>query len=367
MQRASFRGDGSTFKVVRSSVPRHFVSQAGHNRRSWWGILPVALVVYDREPKQNRAFSQTAHPTRAAFTIIELLVVITVIGVLLAIILPAVMQMREASRRVQCKNNIRQIGFACDLFETARKNYPGGRLFDEFGSGPDSKAWSLFADLLPYLDQTPLYDLGDIPNKTLRESGIADMTVPIFLCPSDGSSATGPRDDAGNMIGLAFAVGQTNYKAVCGANWGADETQGWGPAESHTKWPNIGTNGSYDGLNHSDGMFCRVDHKLPRLKQDVRDGLSNTFMLGEDVPRDDIYCSWPYTNNVYSTCAIPPNLRFVPDPRDWPNVQGFRSEHRGGLHFVLGDGSVRFISETIEQSVYRAMATVAGKEMVTLP
>lgn len=312
-------------------------------------------------------FSQRPHSRRSAFTLIELLVAITVIGLLLALGLPAIMQARESSRRAQCKSNLRQLGLACDQFESAHSHYPGGRLFGSFSSGPDSTAWSLFADLLPYLDQTALYNQGEIPTKTIRASGIADRTVAIFLCPSDPSSASGARYDAGNMVEHNFAVGQTNYKAVCGANWGADETQGWGPADSGTKWPNAGVNGSFDGLNHGDGILCRNDYSHPRVKQDVRDGLSNTFLFGEDVPRDDIYCSWPYTNNAYSTCAIPPNLKNVPDPRDWPNAQSFRSQHLGGLHFTFADGSVHFISDTIDQKLYRSLATIAGKELVTLP
>ncbi len=305
--------------------------------------------------------------TNSGFTVVELLVTLAIIGVLVAILLPAVQQAREASRRTQCQNQLRQVGLACVEFESSYRNYPPGWLFGGYGIGPDSTAWSVFAQLLPFLDQTPLYTKGGIPKSTLRASGIAGQQLGVFLCPTDPGSNSGPRFDAGNMVSLNFAVGQTNYKAVCGANWGADNSQGVGITELGSDWINIGTNGSYDGLDQGDGMLYRVDYPNPRRTRDVVDGLSNTFLFGEDVPKYDIYCSWPYANNVYSTCAIPPNLFSEPDPTFWPNVQGFRSLHRGGLSFSLGDGSVRFISESIDLSVYRAMATINGAEAVSLP
>ncbi len=296
---------------------------------------------------------------------IELLIAISVITVLIAVTLPAVQQVRESSRRMTCQNNIRQIALACDNFETSHKHYPASRLFDPYGIGPDSTAWSFLSQLLPYVDQTTLHDKGGVPDKTFRESGIADATVPIFLCPSDPHSHNGPRYDAGNMVQFLFPVGQTNYKGVSGANWGADETQGWTPTDSGTRWPNVSVDGSYDGLNHGDGMLARADWKTPRKRNDVKDGLSNTFLLGEALPKYDAYCSWPYANNVHSTCAIPANTKNpATPPDDWPNTQSFRSEHVGGLTFSFADGSARCISDSIDMKVYRALATIAGKEVV---
>lgn len=305
---------------------------------------------------------------RAGFTLIELLVSISVIGVILAIALPAIQRARESARMTQCRNHLKQLSVACAEFESSFGYYPTGQMFDQYGSGPDSRAWSFLAKLLPYLEQTPMYKAGGVPDKTLRESGIAAMSVAVFRCPSDPYSSQGPRLDAGNMVGLDFPVGQTNYKGVSGANWGADETQGWGPLDSGTKWPNISKDGSYDGLNHGDGMLYRVDYKSPRRAGDVTDGLSNTLLLGEALPRYDIYCSWPYANNTYSTCAIPLNQNDKKaDPRDWPNMQSFRSEHTDGAHFALGDGTVRFLNQSIDLKLYRALATIKGQESVTLP
>jgi len=305
---------------------------------------------------------------RRGFSVTELLVSISIIAVILALTLPAIQSAREAARMSQCRNNLKQLALASEEFKGSFGYYPTGQLFDQYGSGPDSTAWSFLAKLLPFLEQTAVYKAGDIPNSTLRNSGVAANAIPVFLCPSDPYSSQGPRSDAGNMVGLDFSVGQTNYKGVSGANWGADETQGWGPADSGTKWPNIGTNGSYDGLDHGDGMLYRVDYKQPRRDADVADGLSNTLLLGEALPQFDIYCSWPYANNTYSTCAIPMNLNDrTADPRDWPNVQSFRSAHSGGVHFAFGDGSIRFLNQSLDMKLYRSLATIKGQESVSLP
>ncbi len=316
------------------------------------------------------ATHDVAHAARrrsfnAGVTLMEVVVVLSVMAMLAALLLPAVQRARETARAAHCRNNLKQVALACDQFEIANRVYPPGQMFGPFGRGPNSTAWSFLARILPQVDQGTLYSQGGVPGKTLRDSGIAQAMIPLFLCPSDPSSWTGPRFDAGNMVEDDYPVGQTNYKGVSGANWGADESQNLPPGETGTLWQNIGTNGSYDGLDHGDGMFYRTDYLIKRARYQVTDGLSNTFMLGEDVPKYDIYCSWPYANNAYSTCAIPPNVKNQPDPRFWPNVQSFRSEHVGGLNFAFGDCSVRFINDQISLAVYRALSTIAGHEPVT--
>jgi len=103
----------------------------------------------------------------------------------------------------------------------------------------------------------------------------------------------------------------------------------------------------------------------------IRDGTSNTFMIGEDVPATNEWASWPYANNSQGTCAIPPNIR-RPDGShypawNWQNNESFRSLHAGGLHFACADGSVHFIHDTIALPVYRALATIHGGEIATVP
>jgi hypothetical protein len=296
--------------------------------------------------------------------LLEVLVAISLVGMVLSLLLSAVQAAREAARGIVCKNNLHQVAIACELHHVAHNTFPPGQMFDQYGIGPDSTAWSFLARLLPYLERKDLYEAGGIPDKTLRDSGVAHHHIAIFRCPSDGTQ--GPLADRGNMLEHRFAVGLTNYKGVMGANWGADGSQGWGPGQVPTNWPNQGTNGSYDGLNEGDGMFFRTDYKARRTHAHVLDGLTNTFMLGEDLPERDIYCSWPYANNAYSTCAIPPNVKGDFNPQDWPNVQGFRSNHPAGLHFAFAGGAVRFVSDSIDLEVYRALATIRGKEGASL-
>ena len=153
------------------------------------------------------------------------------------------------------------------------------------------------------------------------------------------------------------------------ANWG-DDLEGDGGRNFPTEWRNEGTNGSFDGHSDGDGMFFRVDYRQPLRLIQVTDGTSNTFMLGEDLPGETQWCSWPYANNTTGTCAIPPNLMHASAGNilwSWENNESFRSRHPGGLHFAFADGSVRFIREDIELAVYRALATIQGGEVVEVP
>jgi hypothetical protein len=184
--------------------------------------------------------------------------------------------------------------------------------------------------------------------------------VQLLQCPSDGGVG-GAKFDTGDFTG--YWVGITNYKAVMGANWGHDASQN--STDIGTDWPNPGTNGSWDGLKRGDGIMFRTDMALRRGFNRVSDGLSNTFMVGEDVPELDRWCSWPYSTHAYSTCAIPLNVKSGGgsyDPGWWPNVQGFRSGHSGGAFFCYADGSTHFIADSIELAAYRSQATIAGQE-----
>lgn len=302
-----------------------------------------------------------------AFTLVELLVVLAIIGVLLALLMSAVQRVREAAARAQCLNNLHQLALAMQNYHDSQGRFPPGQFLGPYGKGPNSYSWSWLARLLPYVEQDNLYRQGTIPNQTLQGSDIAAWEIKLFLCPSDGSSWSGPRTDAGNLYG--FPVGQSNYKGVSGANWGEDSSTGSPVIDTY--WRNRGANGSYDGLDNGDGIMFRSDYRVTLRITNITDGSSNTFMLGEDIPALNAWCSWPYANNAYGTCAIPPNDNNPGGgnfpPGDWPNTWSFRSRHPGGLNFAYADSSVHFISNSIDISVYRAMATIAGGEAVTAP
>lgn len=302
-----------------------------------------------------------------AFTLIELLVVIAIISVLIGLLLPAVQKVREAANRLSCRNNLKQLALAVHTFHDANERFPPGRYGAPFGIGADSKAWSWLALLLPFMEQGNTYAQGGIPEATLRQSATRDLQIKSFLCPSDTAISVGARTDAGNLSGLR--VGQTNYKGVSGSGWGDDLT-GIGPF-FNTDWRNRGANGSFDGLAQGDGLLYRSDTNRRLRLTDVQDGTSNTLLVGEDIPEKNVWCSWPYANNAYGTCAIPPNVRRADgteyNPSDWQNTWSFRSRHPGGLQFAMADGSVHFVQNAISLLIYRALATANGGEVASVP
>jgi prepilin-type N-terminal cleavage/methylation domain-containing protein/prepilin-type processing-associated H-X9-DG protein len=301
-----------------------------------------------------------------AFTLLELLVVIAIIAVLIGLLLPAVQKVREAAARMSCRSNLRQIALATHAYHDAHGSLPVNSLT---AYGPQTRSWSWLARLLPHIEQDNLHRQGNIPNNTLHQSqDVVAAYVKVFLCPSDTAISAGPRPDAadlgvydGPLFPPPIAAGQTNYKGVSGANWA------WGDPQ----WHNRGTNGSWDGVTQGDGLFYRSDYLSSKRLISITDGTSNTFMVGEDIPQKNHWCSWPYANNAVGTCAIAPNVK-RPDgkeysPNDWFNVYSFRSRHPGGLQFAYADGSVHFISDGIDLSVYRAMATIQGGETLRAP
>jgi len=309
---------------------------------------------------------------RSAFTLIELLVVIAIIAILVSLLVPAVQKVREAAARSQCQNNLKQIALAAHAFHDTYKVLP-------YNAGPgwaygnqSANAWSWLARILPYIEQAPLYNAAQIgtPGSTL--SGNATIVaavatqVPIFLCPANSDSRGGPATSRADMPSN-FAMGQTNYKGVCGMNWA------WGAfAPVTSPMPGYSTN----GLDLGDGVFFRTDWNAGKKKDllAIRDGTSNTLMVGEVIPSLDQWCSWAYFNHATGTTAIPLNWALSPgqtpgynNPGDWPDVYSFRSYHTGGANFALADASVRFVADNIDINLYRALASIRGNEPVSVP
>ena len=295
---------------------------------------------------------------RVGFTLIELLVVIAIFAVLIGLLLPAVQKVRAAAARVQCSNNLKQLAIAVQIYHDTNNAFPvsAGPGYNFNSTSPN--CWSWLVRILPFVEQQNLFQQLGFPTNTIVGAGFwVALPVNTFQCPADGTTDV-PRTNEQNITGIA--VGQTNYKGVCGDNWA------WG------NWANTIQMSGNSGLDNGNGIFFRTDYKRPLTMVSITDGTSNTFMIGEDVPQYNIHCDWPFFNHATGTCAIPLNYGIPPqtDPkgaRDWHNVYSFRSRHTNGANFAYADGSVQFISQSIDMQVYMATATYQGGEPVQHP
>ncbi|QDU63803.1 Type II secretion system protein G precursor [Planctomycetes bacterium Pan216] len=302
------------------------------------------------------------------FTLVELLVVIAIIGVLVGLLLPAVQQARESARRMQCQNNLKQIGVAMHNYAESHGTLPvtfrGLPPGDAYNNANTGTSW--ITQLLPYTDKQALYDRIEFGESVTTNLAVAQTILPQWNCPSDSANP-------GRMTGRANApsateFGTQNYKAVAGSNWA------WGnfPGLSAPKGRNAGRT---NGLDEGNGVICRggsTPRAIVTRLRDVTDGLKNTFFVGEAVPDWCNHTWWFWFNGSTATCGVPLNYQvangsgFMATNRgDWPNNYSFMSQHVGGGHFLMGDGAVKFIGDSIEITTYRHLATISGEEIVS--
>ncbi|MFI4848844.1 MAG: DUF1559 domain-containing protein [Gimesia chilikensis] len=306
---------------------------------------------------------------RKAFTLIELLVVIAIIAILIALLLPAVQQAREAARRSQCKNNMKQIGLSLHNYHEAHDVLPPGSVVYYNGSKYNGHGWTWHASILPYLDQAPLYDQIQGPSSSGMgaESGgvnspkqqlCGQARLSVFWCPSQpdvtkGAQKNGyaPSNYNGNMGTLIGSSGDNCYSGYVDT-----------PQEM----------AATGGCMGADGIFFISSAVGFR---DIKDGLSNTIMVSEVIDSggdadmlggggsDRKHCfsngadSNPPTEMTEYLIAAENN-----DPINSYGEEAAGSYHTGGAHFVLCDGSVRFLSENIAMTLYRALSTRAKRE-----
>ncbi|HVK15571.1 MAG TPA: DUF1559 domain-containing protein [Fimbriiglobus sp.] len=304
--------------------------------------------------------------TRRGFTLIELLVVIAIIAVLIGLLLPAVQRVREAAARTQCQNHLKQIALAIHNYHDAVGHFPTGHspwVEPSEARGPfTGRGWIL--ESLPCLEQSALYQRLEPTREGNFFSGqgllapearpLLAARVLVLHCPSDPSSQDA--DLATRQYQLTgIAVELTNYKGVLG------DTRVGGTGSSF--------NGPLPDCHHRNGcngIFYRNNYQdRPRLVS-VKDGTSNTLLVGEDLPEYNHHSAAFYANGDYASCHVPLNY-LPPDPRYWQDAISFRSRHPGGANFALADGSVRFISQSIDHGQFRAACTKAGGEVNRLP
>jgi prepilin-type N-terminal cleavage/methylation domain-containing protein len=289
------------------------------------------------------------HLQRKAFTLIELLVVIAIIAVLVALLLPAVQQAREAARRAQCKNNLKQIGLALHNYHDTASVLPPGWIGVTAGT-PDIyglNSWGWASKLLPQMDQSPLYNQLNFNVKVGDPLNAANRIrpIPAYRCPSDSGPDVWTIKDAG---GSALAdLATANYVGVFGVS----------DIDNCYNTPNAPCVGEGAFFQNSRIRFA-----------DMTDGLSNTIMAGEHRSRQDPGLIWFSTWSGVIANGDDAIVRVLGTTDHTPNhpsnhIDDFSSRHVGGAHFVLGDGAVRFVGTNIDLGVYQSLATRAAGDI----
>ncbi|MFG0335445.1 MAG: DUF1559 domain-containing protein [Maioricimonas sp. JB049] len=289
------------------------------------------------------------------FTLIELLVVIAVIAILIALMLPAVQAAREAARRLQCKNRLKQLSLAMHNYHDVHGTFPMNTSFNA-SLGPEYPTRSWIQGILPFVDQTPLYNQIEHAAPLQENREVAEHVLTLLHCPSDSNPGRlGNRAD----VPSDWEMGLTNYKSCAGDNWG------WGVFQRASQSGRFV--GETDGMAKGNGLIC-AGRAWPVTTRfgNVRDGTSNTFALGETVIEMTRWSWWFHSNSVAATCAVPLNYGLLlENEHDWEQNNGFMSQHPGGGQFALVDGSVRMISGAIDLETYFALATIRGNEIVS--
>jgi prepilin-type N-terminal cleavage/methylation domain-containing protein/prepilin-type processing-associated H-X9-DG protein len=322
------------------------------------------------------------------FTVIELLVVITVIGIIAALLLPAVQAMRESSRRTQCMNNLRQIGLALYSYHDAHRVLPFGVGADQDGSvgtkgGAEARRYSCHSQLLPFLEAGTVYSQINFqiapfdpyfsaqtgPHGEIGPNGPAALaTIPAFRCPSD-------------LDRMPYLWGRNNYRSCNGSTWSGRQGNGMFGQNSSVRFAVV-----RDGLSNTAVFSERCTGTGSPEQLDRRSDVYNIENLWtqsefavacEALDWND---SSSYSTRDYDSGQtwlegnmnwtrynhlLGPNQLTCKNGTTWDGVaMSASSLHRGGVNVLFGDGSVRFASENISLTTWQAVATIAGGDRV---
>ena len=308
---------------------------------------------------------------------------IAIIAILIGLLLPAVQKVREAAARMQCSNNLKQIGLALHNFHDTNGEFPPGGVTNGPCCGTLSGAtWTIY--ILPNIEQDNLYKRYDFtqPNESSANAFVVTQFVKTYSCPSDPNSNKLLNPASGPGAGLQYMTG--SYRAVAGVTDGLQ----WFDAECGRTAP-LGQRGVLHSTSdpRSPTPFP-AGYTAPPYGREritgISDGTSNTLMVGEyytaTTPSRTTFWAYTYTSYNQSEVVLPPQSRQL--FADYNKCDSFSSTSVGGnnpckrawgsfhtntINFVLADGSVRTISTSVDMLQFAAMATIANGEVVTVP